>query len=158
MLKSHAQKELTAAGGLKDERTSEEKPGKTSRRAENKKKKFLKKQRTANKRLNRGRWKAWKAWKGKGKHFAARHRGAASVHWRECVCVSLLERGRHQRGQRLLGALHRGSRGGFALMKKKTEDGGAEAADNKLDIVNNTNHPPNRGSNKTAVNRTARSK
>lgn len=42
----------------------------------------------------------------------------------------------------------------LSLMKKNIEPGCGTAADNKLDNVNNTNHPHNRGSNKAGVNRT----
>lgn len=46
-----------------------------------------------------------------------------------------------------------------AFANEKNIDGGSsvEAADNKLNNVNNTNHPHNRGSSEAGVNRTRNS-
>lgn len=46
----------------------------------------------------------------------------------------------------------------FANEKNIDSGGSVQAADNKLNNVNNTNHPRNRGSNKAGVNRRSNSK
>lgn len=104
--------------------------------------------------LSRERYKERKG-KGEVKLVAWSHRGAPSNLWLHGsafvwveVCLSV-RTGQHQREQCLLWALCQA----FAN-EKNIEPGCGTAADNKLDNVNNTNHPHNRGSNKAGVNRT----
>lgn len=139
-----------SAGGLKSKRKSEKNTSKNTGKRMTKKKNLE----NHKQKLSRERYKERKG-KGEVKLVAWSHRGAPSNLWLHGsafvwveVCLSV-RTGQHQREQCFLWALCQA----FAN-EKNIEPGCGTAADNKLDNVNNTNHPHNRGSNKAGVNRT----
>lgn len=136
-----------SAGGLKSKRKSEKNTSKNTGKRMPKKTLENHKQK-----LSRERYKERKG-KGEVKLVAWSHRGAPSNLWLHGsafvwveVCLSV-RTGQHQREQCFLWALCQA----FAN-EKNIEPGCGAAADNKLDNVNITNHPHNRGSNKAGVN------
>lgn len=74
----------------------------------------------------------------------------------ECKSVYLSERDNIKEDNVSSGHSIRAGWEAFTYEKNIDSDSSA-AADNKLDNVNNTNHPNNRGSNQNGVNRTTNS-